>query len=85
MKDTTKSLIVGASIVTGIVAGACGAVYYFLNRKQYYCFKQGPVYKCFLTQRGNTVVGAGQSEETAKKMADKRMERRLNGCELEEE
>ena len=29
MKDTTKSLIVGASIVTGIVAGACGAVYYF--------------------------------------------------------
>lgn len=85
MKDTTKSLIVGASIVTGIVAGACGTLYYFLNRKQYYCFKQGPVYKCFLTQRGNTVVGVGPNEEAAKKMADKRMERRLNGCELEEE
>ena len=85
MKDTTKSLIIGASIVTSVVAGAAGAIYYYLNKKQYYYFKQGPVYKCFLTQRGTTIVGAGQSEELAKKMADKRMERKLKGYELEEE
>lgn len=85
MKDTTKSLLVGATIVTGVVAGACGAIYYYLNKKQYYCFKQGCIYKCFLTQKGITVTGSGQTEEVARKMADRRLERKLNGYVMEEE